>query len=242
LPDWLDGAEPSDDDYCNLPATVAAPISKFAPMESADQPFGQCQEPSIAPAPVEAILPSASRPRDTPLVDELVASTPAPVLFQAPADGLLSIDEIVRFVEAPAGTKPVETAAGEALLETPVVQRRRQLSAEDWNEASLCLLLSAARQLWAVPLAHVAQVTRPTKSSTAMDLYERLEGRKRRDAGIAVTFENNAILIVDQLIGTRSLSWAPLATSADERDWVLGRAELGEQSAFLVDWQLLTTS
>jgi hypothetical protein len=103
-------------------------------------------------------------------------------------------------------------------------------------------LLSAARQLWAVPLVHVAQVARPTETSTAIDLYERLEGRKRRDAGIAVTFENNAVLIVDQIIGTRSLSWAPQATSADEPDWALGRAELGEQSAFLLDWQLLTTS
>jgi len=241
LPDWLDGAEPNDE-YCNLTATAATPISKSAPAVADATPLGHCQETSITPAPAEAAPPSASPRRDAPLVAEHVASGTTPLLFQAPADGLLSIDEIVRFVESPASTKPVEAVAGEALFEMPVAGRRRRLSADEGNEASLCLLLSAARQLWAVPLVHVAQVARPTETNTAIDLYERLEGRKRRDAGIAVTFENSAVLIVDQLIGTRTLNWAPQPQSAAEPDWVLGRAELGDQAAFLLDWQLLTTS
>jgi hypothetical protein len=187
-------------------------------------------------------LPAAPAPPQAPLVAELIETGPPPV-FKAPADGLISIDEIVCFLEQPVVAPPPSERDEVHAPKTGnvVVASRRQLSSDEWNGARLCLLTSVAGQMWAVPLEKVAQVARHA-ATNAFDLYERLEGKKRREPGMAVHFENDTALIVDYTIGPRSLAWAPLPAGCEEPTWVLARAELAGQTAGLLDWRALITS
>lgn len=119
------------------------------------------------------------------------------------------------------------------------VAARRHLSTDELNGARLCLLTSVDGKLWAVPFENVTQVARDA-AAKAIDLCERLEGKKRHEAGIAVNFENDTALIVDRIVGPRSFDWLP--PGGDDPVWVLARTELAEQSVGLLDWQALTTS
>lgn len=174
--------------------------------------------------------------------DGLVQIGPSPSVKPA-LDGLISIDEIVCHLDGPDIPAPVsESIENPSNMGTRIGTERRLLSIDEWNEATLCLLTTAAGQLWAVPFHQVVQVARQSAAAKEVDLFERLEGKQRRQAGYAIIFEDELALIVDSILGPRTLNWAPLPGGSGEPVWVLARTQFAEHSVGLLDWQTLAAS
>lgn len=174
------------------------------------------------------------------------------------ATGLRSIDEILRFVAEPPQTVPttvtVPTPAPSAdsppelpppeeelTPAPPPLPARRVLGFDELIDFRLCLLAEIAGQAWAVPLDRVTTVGR-RRAADAIDLYERFEGRPRRGEWAAITFDNDHTLLVDRILGPRSLAWEPLPAETDAPDWALAETILAGDSIRLLDWELVSSN
>jgi hypothetical protein len=262
LPDWLD-EDPFDDNQ----------------MSSDDSPSGEENRPASGNA--DSNQASAVRPeRDTFAVLDLPDSPPAvaiqspapavtaPSLVKPPEDDsrltrppsdaagndLVSINDILRFVDEAPASKPVIFEAPAAAVAPPApvsapphpappvappVVSRRAVTFEDLLDARLCLLAGVADRLWAVPLDRIVAVTSTPKGSKALDLHLRQEGKKRRGATMSIVLDTDMALVVDRVLGPRSFAWEALPAKCDAPTWELARAIVGGEAVGLLDWQAL---
>jgi hypothetical protein len=223
------------------PPCKAAPLHPSSPAEVKSalvaEPPPQIIIAPACPAPAQA--PSLLNPCP-PRPEAHSAPAPPPT---TPAQDILSTDSIVALIDDSAApvtevARKTPSAAGAAVDPVVAPAARRFMPFVDLASARFCLLTSAAGQLWALPLERIVKVAGTGQGKT-VDLYERLEAKKRRQAGVAIIFDNDAALVVDAVLGPRSLSWKPLSGDRDVPNWRIANATIAGESVGLLDWELL---
>ena len=269
LPEWLAGADLDDDDdsfvglavplrSTNPPAHEPVEVSKseskaptipelLLPLPPIEEPSRLLDDPIEAPTDAEqSIAAAVPKPppamASEPLVAELVETGPMP---EPGVDGLMSINDLLRFVEEP--TPPTEEPAAAVptiapIAETPTapvesipvpLPARRMLDVDEMLEARFCLLASVVDRLWAIPLDRIERVTAAV--TDAVDLRELQERKRRRKPGIAVVLDHGGAIIVDEIRGPRTLAWEPPSDDDPPPLQPLARASLGADLVDLLD-------
>ncbi len=264
LPDWLEDADIDGDesrDFELPPAMNLRPPSLTSVPDVATLVVEQSPipPPVAPPAVVELPEPPATEVTappyhfdepappviEPPLVAELVETGPPPPPPEGSNEGLVNINELLRFVEEPPAPSAAEATPEIALPPPEPVApavARRYLSFDELIDARICLLAVVADRLWAIPFDRVAQVASRAAGERAVDLFEMQEGKKRRDKGVTIGFDSDAAVIVDRILGPRSLSWQSLAADSDAPAWMLAQTKVAGENVGLLDWEYLMES
>ena len=257
LPDWLDedrfdDNEMSSDDSPSGEVIRSAPVGADSSSASAVRPerdtFAVLELPDSPPAvAIHSIAPAVTAPSLVkPPEDSRLTRPPS----DAASNDLVSINDILRFVdeapasrpvifEAPAAAVPPPAPVAAASTPAPPAVSRRAVTFEDLLDARLCLLASVAESLWAVPLDRIVAVTSTPKGSKVFDLHLRQEGKKRRGATMSIVLDTDVAVIVDRVLGPRSFAWDSLPAKCDAPHWELARTSVGGEAVGLLDWQAL---
>ncbi len=226
LPDWLDGTDDEDEDDCDL-----------------NPPAARCLRPPT-PVPHHSDRPAPSH-IEPPLIAELVDTGPPTTIPEPADDDLVSIEDLFRDTDEPS-TPPIvaEQAASPPVAEPkrePIVSvaARRFLSFDELIDARLCLLAVVADRLWAIPFDRVVHVTSRPTDGRAVDVFERQEGRKRRTNGVTIGFDTDVAVIVDRILGPRTLAWEPPAANSDCPAWMIAQVDVAGETVGLLDWESL---
>ena len=242
LPDWLDG---TDDDDLDLELPTDKLLLQPAPAPNATEPKRDREssptELSVADQPLEAPPAIVVEP---PLIAELVET--GPTANSEPNKDLVSIDELLGLDDEAQESAPVAGQAALAPVPEPArdlnrpVVRPRFLSIDELIDARLCLLAAVADRLWAIPFDRIVSVTGPQTDDEAIDLFERQEGKRRRQPGVSIRFDSDVVLIVDRILGPRSLAWELLAANSNGPEWMVAQTNVAGETVGLLDWESLT--
>jgi hypothetical protein len=196
LPQWLDGADPDNEDNVHT--------HRISTAKAATRPAADHEVPSATAAALS-------------LKSTLSVHLP-------PAN------VTVPDVNLPAESADVESAAcvtfDDSPAESSAPSARRDV-------ARLALVASAAGRLWAIPLERVARVAPHQDGQKAIDLSERLDGKKRSQPGLAIVLDDKTTIVVDHILGPRTLQWRPRLN--DGPKWALAHAIVDGEAVGLLD-------
>lgn len=264
LPDWLDGTDLEDPDadldaarldQTNDPPSLADELPASGVIPSTGKTYAVLDLPELPPV-VAIESPCAVRPAAPPLSQPpaSVVEASASAAAVTPAEDLVSINDILRFVDdasfpdskadvpaapsVPQAPPPLATALP-AQTPAEAVAARRFVSFEELLDARQCLLTAVANDLWAIPLDRIVAVTRNARSGRVIDLHERQEGKPRRGKAMSIVLDNDTVLLVDRVLGPRSFGWDSLPSGSKAPLWQLAQTAIGGETVGLLDWETL---